>query len=105
MRFLDDGNSGDADIAQFVAFNQHNRNSVELTSETLSEIPSQLTRFFQRNGIQPLPKVVRGDDDIVVESEDEEIDLSLNFGEDEEIAVAAGGNDFVNGFGTPGQRY
>jgi hypothetical protein len=104
MQFLDDANSGDGDIAQFVAFNQHSRNSVELTSETLSEIPTQLTRYFQRNGIQPLPPVVRGDDDIFIEPEDEEIDLTLNFGADDEIVVASGGDDFVNGFGSGGRR-
>jgi hypothetical protein len=48
--------------------------------------------------------VVRGDDDIFIEPEDEEIDLTLNFGADDEIVVASGGDDFVNGFGSGGRR-
>lgn len=97
MRFLDDLHC-DRDIAQFVPFNQHSSNSVALTSETLREIPAQLTGYFQRNNIKPLPPVVRGDHDIPVEPE-QEIDLTLHFGDDEEIVVAAGGDDFSGGFG------
>lgn len=99
MQFLDDANTGTADIAQFVAFNQHSRNSVDLTSETLREIPAQLTGHYQSRGIAALPPVVRGDDEIVIEPEEEEIDLTLDFSDDGEIVVAAGGDDFVNGFG------
>jgi hypothetical protein len=98
MQFLDDANAGDLDIAQFVSFNQHSRSSVALTSETLHEIPDQLTRYFQRNGIQPLPPIARSDDEICIEPEDEEIDLTLDFSQDGRIAVASGGDDFVNGF-------
>jgi len=98
MQFLDDANTGDADVAQFVAFNRHSRNSVELTSETLHEIPDQLVRYYQRNNIRALPPVVRGDDEIVIEPEEEEIDLTLDFSDDGEIVVAAGGDDFVTGF-------
>ena len=100
MQFLDDANAGDKDIAQFVSFNQHSRSSVELSSETLNEIPKQLTRYFQRKGISPLPPIVRGDDDIIIEPEEEEIDLTLDFGDDGEIVVAAGGDDFARGFGS-----
>lgn len=98
MQFLDDANSGDADIAQFVSFNKHRNSSVALTSETLHEIPDQLVRYFQKNGHAALPAVVRGDDEIVIEPEEDEIDLTLDFAEDGEIVVAAGGDDFVNGF-------
>jgi hypothetical protein len=101
MQFLDDANAGELDIAQFVSFNQHSRSSVALTSETLHEIPDQLTRYFQRNGIQPLPPISRGDDEIFIEPEDEEIDLTLDFSQDGRIAVASGGDDFVNGFQRP----
>jgi uncharacterized protein YegL len=98
MQFLDDAHTGSADIAQFVPFNKHSRNSIELTSETLREIPDQLVGYFQRNGIRALPAIVRGDDEIVIEPEEEEIDLTLDFGDDGEIVVAAGGDDFVTGF-------
>lgn len=93
MKFLDDHSHppGGRDIAQFVPFNQHCRSSVDLTSETLHEIPAQLTSYFQRNGIPPLAPIIRSDDDIVVVVEDEEIDLTLNFGDDGDIVVASGG--------------
>jgi hypothetical protein len=42
MQFLDDSSKpGKRDIAQFVEFNKHSRDSVNLTSETLREIPDQ----------------------------------------------------------------
>jgi hypothetical protein len=104
MQFLDDASKpGKRDIAQFVEFNKHSRSSVELTSETLHEIPDQLVGYFTSNGIQPRPAIHRGDAEIVAEpEEEEEIDLSLAFGDDGEIVVAAGGNayydDFRDGF-------
>ena len=106
MQFLDDANTGEADIAQFVSFNRHSRNSVELTSETLQEIPAQLTRYFQRYGIPPLPPVVRRDSEIFVESEDQDIDLTLDFGGSgtNDVYVASGGQHFVTGFGYGGRR-
>ena len=92
MQFLDDASKpGKRDIAQFVEFNKHSRSSVDLTSETLHEIPEQLAGYFTSHNIQPLPPIEKTDDEIVVESEEEEIDLSLDFGEDGEIHVAAGG--------------
>lgn len=65
MRFLDDAQKpGMRDIAQFVEFNKHSHDSVDLTAETLKEIPDQLVGFFTSRGIKPLPGVQRGDDDI-----------------------------------------
>lgn len=98
MQFLDDVGTGGMDVAQFVPFNQHCGNSVELTSQTLREIPDQLVHYFTSHGIQPQPAVFRGDDEIVVE-EEAEIDLTLDFSDDGEIVVAAGGDDFASGFG------
>mmetsp|Transcript_12546 Transcript_12546/g.19324 ORF Transcript_12546/g.19324 Transcript_12546/m.19324 type:complete len:574 (-) Transcript_12546:130-1851(-) len=97
MQFLDDASIGDMDLVQFVQFNQHCNNSVSLTAETLREVPDQLVNFYQRNNIQPLPAVVRADEDIIVE-EEQEIDLSLDFGDDGEIVVAAGGMDHRDGW-------
>jgi Copine/C2 domain len=100
MRFLDDSNAtsrGFRDIAQFVPFNEHAKNSVSLTSETLREIPSQLERYFSLMNVAPRPAIKRSDSEIAVESEDE-IDLTLNIGADDEIVIAAGGDDFVDGF-------
>jgi hypothetical protein len=98
MEFLDDSSAPDKrDIAQFVQFNKHSRNSVALTSETLHEIPDQLVGYFQSKGIAPLPPMQRSDSTIMVEPEEDEIDLSLNI-TDEEIVVTGGGDDFVDGF-------
>jgi hypothetical protein len=97
MRFLDDySGSGKRDIAQFVEFSKCKHSSQMLTAQTLDEIPGQLTGYFKSMGIAALPPGTRADQDVVVE-EEEEIDLSLDFGE-EEIKVSAGGDDFVDGF-------
>jgi len=99
MQFLDDAaKPGKRDIAQFVEFNKHCHSSVELTSETLHEIPDQLVGYFQSKGIPPLPPLERSDSKICVGEAEEEIDLSLDIGEDE-IVVTGGGDDFVSGFG------
>ena len=68
--------------------------SVELSSATLQEIPDQLVSFFQQKGIQPGTQSQVSEGEIVVEEEDE-IDLSLDFNE-EEIVISAGGDDFGN---------
>lgn len=97
MKFLDDfSGPGKRDIAQFVEFNKHSHSSHALTSETLDEIPTQLTEYFQSRGIAPRPAVMRTDSTVSL-GEEEEIDLSLDIGE-EEIVVVSGGDDFVDGF-------
>jgi hypothetical protein len=99
MRFLDSFSgpgSGKRDIVRFVEFNRHSQCSHSLTIETLNEIPDQLTQYFTSVGIRPNPPIERRDSSIVVDAE-EEIDLSLNFDEDE-IVVARGGDHFVDGF-------
>jgi hypothetical protein len=97
MKFLDSfAGSGKRDIVQFVEFNCFGNDSHVLTNETLNEIPSQVTGYFQSVGIQPNPPIQRADDSILVE-EEEEIDLTLDIG-DEEIVVRSGGNNYVNGF-------
>ena len=101
MQHLDDSANGTTsrDIAQFVAFNQHAHSSQSLTKATLEEIPEQLVAYFQGQNIQPLPPVFRGNESTANfdAKEEEEIDLSLDIGEDE-IVVTGGGDDFVNGF-------
>jgi hypothetical protein len=92
MRFLDDlRKSGKRDIVQFVPFNQHCQDPIDLSSTTLQEIPEQLVGFFQSRRVAPLAAQRVNEADIVVE-EEEEIDLSLSFGEDE-IVVTSGGRD------------
>jgi hypothetical protein len=63
----------------------------------LHEIPEQLTGYFSSNGISPLPPIQRNDDEIMIEPEEDEIDLSLDI-TDEEIVVTGGGDGFVDGF-------
>lgn len=54
MRFLDDLNKpGKRDIVQFVPFNKHSRDPIDLSSATLNEIPNQLVGYFQKKGISP----------------------------------------------------
>lgn len=98
MQFLDDLESTPRkrDIAQFVAFNENSTSSVHLTSVTLKEIPDQVTGYFASKNISPLPAISAKEGEIIVE-EEEEIDLSLNIGEDE-IVVAGGGADIKTGF-------
>jgi len=100
MRFLDDLSvPGKRDIAQFVEFNQHSHSSESLASETLNEVPAQLVGYFQSKGIQPLAAIQRSDSTVTLDtnSEEDEIDLNLNIGEDE-IVITSGGDDFVDGF-------
>jgi len=98
MQFLDDAaGPGKRDIAQFVQFNRHRHSSTSLTTETLHEIPTQLVQYFQSKGIAPHPPLQRSDSMMSVGEAEEEIDLSLNIGE-EEIVIAGGGDDFVDGF-------
>ncbi|GAX19852.1 hypothetical protein FisN_1Lh692 [Fistulifera solaris] len=100
MQFLDDAaGPGKRDIAQFVEFNKHKHNSASLTSETLKEVPTQLTKYFLSHGIAPLPPLQRTDSILQIDDDDdeEEIDLTLDIGEDE-IVVSGGGSSFVDGF-------
>ena len=70
-----------------------------MTSATLKEIPDQLVECFQSKGYPPNPPVVVQEADIVVEDEaEEDIDLSLNIGDEDEIVVAGGGNVYRDGF-------
>lgn len=94
MRFLDDlRRPGKRDIVQFVPFNEHSRDAVDLSSTTLHEIPSQLVEYFQKKGIAPLTAITTSEEDIVVEEEDE-IDLSLDFEDDKIIVSGSGNKDF-----------
>jgi len=92
MNFLDDLPGIKRDMAQFVQFNKYPAKK-DLTSATLKEIPDQLVGYFQGHGIQPKPALTRSDSKVEIDDADEEeIDLSLNFVE-EEIVIAAGGFD------------
>eukprot|EP00553_Chaetoceros_curvisetus_P009217 CAMPEP_0204614494 /NCGR_PEP_ID=MMETSP0717-20131115/2183_1 /ASSEMBLY_ACC=CAM_ASM_000666 /TAXON_ID=230516 /ORGANISM="Chaetoceros curvisetus" /LENGTH=586 /DNA_ID=CAMNT_0051627163 /DNA_START=49 /DNA_END=1809 /DNA_ORIENTATION=- len=91
MQFLDD-NASDIDIAQFVEFNAHKHDSGSLTNATLQEIPTQLESYFQRHGIMPNPPIQVEEEEIVVEAEEEEIDLTIDFGADgNNMSVSSGG--------------
>jgi hypothetical protein len=98
MEFLDDASKpGKRDIAQFVQFNKHKTSSADLSSVTLHEVPDQLVGYFQSKSIPALPPVVAKEEEIVVEVEEEEFDLSLDIGEDE-IVVSGGGSDYRDAF-------
>jgi hypothetical protein len=91
MRFLDDRKTTDAkpDICDFVELNSYLNNPDALTKATLSEVPAQLVGYFTRNGIKANPPVTLSDEEIVVEPEEQEIDLSHEFNKDGEIVVTA----------------
>ena len=74
--------------------NRHSSNSVNLTSETLKEIPNQLVQYFQQKNIAPLPPLQRSDSTVNIDEVEEEIDLRLNL-EEEEIVVVGGGDYWV----------
>jgi Copine/C2 domain len=91
MQFLDDLPDMKRDLVQFVEFNKHQPAKNDLTKVTLREIPDQLTSYFASKGIPPGKAIVVTEEkDIVVADQEEEIDLSLDFGE-EEIVVSGGG--------------
>jgi hypothetical protein len=90
MKFLDDRPD---DRVQFVEFNKHSHDPVDLTSVTLQEIPDQLVKYFQGHGIPPSPPVNVKEQDVIVgdnNEEEEEIDLTLDVGE-QDIVVTGGG--------------
>ena len=92
MQFLDDfASHGTPDIAQFVEFNRHRHNLRALAAATLDEIPDQLVGYFTRKGIPPSRAVHLEKEKVAVESEEEEIDLSLAFGVEGRIHVLSGG--------------
>lgn len=92
MQFLDDVaiNRGVPDLVQFVEYNRYRHNPSLLVKETLAEIPDQLVGYFTRNNIMPNPPVRMAEQDIVIEPDEEEIDLAINFGGDGDIHVGAG---------------
>ena len=91
MEFLDNmSQPGFRDLADFINFNVHSNNPAELTSVTLAEIPRHLVELFQKRGIQPNAQETVNEAEIAVGDEEEEIDLSLNW-QEEEIVVARGG--------------
>merc|ERR1712176_1694380 len=106
MQFLDDYANmqpGRRDIAQFVSFNKHANNSAALTSETLHEIPQQLTEFFQSRNIQPNPPINLRDGQGIMMQQNQEVDLEIDLGSDpsisdEEIVVRNGGHKDQNSY-------
>lgn len=93
MKFLDDrtGAGPYRDIVHFVEFNSYKHSKEAFTSATLSELPNQLVNFFQSREMSPLPRTAIDLSQVTVDDEDEEeIDLSLDFGSEEEIVVSGG---------------
>lgn len=91
MEFLDNANkSCRRDIVQFVQFNKHKDCRSALTSATLKELPDHVVSYFQSKNIRPKPGIMADEDEIVVEQDEEEIDLSLDIGEGD-IKVSGGG--------------
>merc|ERR1712038_618326 len=106
MEFLDDvaETSRKPDVVQFVDFNKHKHSYNDLTHATLQELPDQLVSYFQRHGIDPLPPVEVEEEDIVVGAAEEEIDLTLDFG-DGEGDIVVGGDGGSGGVFVPPPKY
>ena len=94
MQFLDD-RKGSRDICQFVEFRAHQHDKQSLTAATLDEIPDQLVEYYQMNNIQPMVKLERRgsilNDYVLDVSEEEEIVVGLEIGDDGEVVIASGG--------------
>jgi hypothetical protein len=92
MHFLDnfqDNQKGGRDICQFVEFSKHKHDKRSLTKETLDEIPEQLEDYFFSKGIKPLPPISGSQISLVgSEPDEEDVDLSLDVGDDGEISLA-----------------
>jgi len=106
MQFLDDvaERSQKPDVVQFVEFNKYKHNFNALTSATLRELPDQMVAYFQRNGIDPLPPVEVEEEEIVVGPAEEEIDLTLDFG-DGEGDIVVGGEGGTGGVFVPPPKF
>ena len=50
----------DADIVQFVPFQEFKNNPAELAKQTLEEVPGQLLNFFKQKNIVPMPSTEEG---------------------------------------------
>jgi len=98
MQYLDDSTLG-RDIVQFVPLVAHAHSPPSLAAATLDEIPKQLVQFFQQQGIQPMSKIQIEEEEIILQPylEEEEIDLTLDLGNDDEI-VMGGGGYYDNGY-------
>ena len=94
MQFLDESGSG-LDVCQFVEFNAHSDDFSSLTRATMLEIPNQLTSYYSRHGIRPNPPLEVVEEDIVVEPEEEDIVVDMDFNNDGNIVVTSGGGVFV----------
>jgi hypothetical protein len=105
MQFLDDfqGQEGAGrDIVQFVEFQRHQSNKIHLTQATLDEIPDQVVDYFDGRGLKPLPPIRGSRLALIPEdayNEEEEIDLTIEFGEDGEIDLTSGGVIDDTGYG------
>jgi len=78
------------DNVQFVEYNQHKLNKHSLSQATMDKIPTQLENYFIRHEISPLSPVRVTEEDIVVLPEEEEIDLSFGFEEDDIVVSYPG---------------
>lgn len=92
MNFLDNFavENQKRDIVQFVEFQRFAYDREALTRETLDEIPDQVVDYFYRHrGIRPLPALRGSSLSIVpIDDADEDIDLSIEFNDDEEIVLS-----------------
>jgi len=90
MSFLDEvgGNGNGRDIVQFIKFNDHKTDQHSFTAAALEELPAQVVAYFQSHGIDPASPITVEEEDIVIEKEEEEIDISLDVDDKGKFAVS-----------------
>ena len=96
MRFIDHGREmrNERDIAHFVAFDEHAKDSQAFTSEACQEIPQQVTDFFESKGIAPLPDVKLSDDELVRMPAEDESDVVIQLTKEHVPKLKGGGIEY-----------
>ena len=100
MRFIDHCREmrKERDIAHFVAFNEHSKDSQAFTSEACQEIPQQVADFFESKGIPPLPVVEFSDDDLIRMPAEDEPDVVIQLNKEHEPTLKKGGIEYLDLF-------
>lgn len=100
MRFIDHGREmrNVRDIAHFVAFNEHSKDSQAFTSEACQAIPQQVTDFFESKGIAHLPDIELSDDDLIRMPAEVESDVVIHLTKEHVPILKEGGIEYRDFF-------
>lgn len=100
MRFIDHGREmrNVRDIAHFVAFNEHSKDSQAFTSEACQAIPQQVTDFFESKGMAHLPDIELSDDDLIRMPPEVESDVVIHLTKEHVPILKEGGIEYRDFF-------